>query len=487
MSFRKSAENYSTHFLSFVLLAIAQLVSIKVWVNLLSKEQYGALVTYSAAVGFLLIVSKLGLQHSTLRFYSDTQKKEDPLDTRVYHSTMAIGGIVLGLAVTGVLVVGALIVLGFRELPDLDALLLPAAVLVAVASASQTLMMFLRAKQRATQFGAIMVIQRYGQLAIAVALVWWVGREVANVFWGRSIAAGLVLVFLLVGLVRRGLVSPRSFSRPILGDAVRYGFPMVWVEAATQMLQMGDRLIMMPFLGKEAVAIYSVAYSTAFLGQSVIEQPVRASLIPIYLNKWAREGEEATRKFLAAALKYYSMVGIPAAVGLSWFAKDIILMVSKAEYVGGHLIVPMIIGPMIMYGAYCLYGAGLYIKKKPRVMMTSTGIAAVVSIALNLLLIPIFGIYGAAIATFVAYLVLTVTVFVRSRPYFAVPLDVISMVKYAVVAVATTWLVATVLADFHVLVRVAVVFVLYCLALLVVDRDVRHWVGVAVRRVRGRK
>ncbi len=485
MSFRKSAENYSAHFISFILLAVAQLVSIKVWVNLLSQEQYGQLVTYSVAVGFLLIVSKLGLQHSALRFYSDTQTKEDPLDTKVYHSTMTIGGIVIGLAVTGLLVLAALIYLGFRGQPELEVMLIPAAVLVAVASSSQTLMMFLRAKQRAAQFGTIMVAQRYGQLGLAVLLVLWLGAKVPNVFWGRSLAAGLVLVFLLSGLIRRGLVSPRNFSRSLLGDTISYGFPMVWVEAATQMLSMGDRLIMMPFLGAETVAIYSVAYATAFLGQSVIEQPVRASLIPIYLSKWAREGEDATRRFLGAALKYYSMVGIPAAVGLSWFAKDIVFMVSKADYVGGYRIVPMIIGPMIMYGAYCLYGAGLYIKKKPRVMMTSTGMAAVISITLNLLMIPRFGIYGAAYATAAAYSFLTVVVFVRSRRYFAVPVDLISMIKYAAVAIATTWLVATTLAGTHVLIRVGAVFVLYCLALLVVDRDVRHWVKVAVRKVRG--
>ena len=81
---------------------------------------------------------------------------------------------------------------------------------------------------------------------------------------------------------------------------------------------------------------------------------------------------------------------------------------------------------------------------------------------------------------------LSVLVFVRARPYFAVPVDVIAMVKYAVVAVATTWLAATVLADAHVLIRIGAVFVLYCLTMLVVDRDVRNVVKIVAGKVRGR-
>jgi O-antigen/teichoic acid export membrane protein len=486
MALRRTAGNYSAHFVSFGLLAVAQLVSIKIWTRFLSTEQYGLLVYYTGIVGFLLIASKLGLQHSALRFYSDTQKKEDPLDARVYHSTMAIGGIVIGLMLTGLLVLVAGGVLHFWEKPELDAILVPAAVLVAVASSSQTLMMFMRAKQQAALFGTVMVVQRYGQLALALLLVVSLGATVQNIFWGRSLAAGLIMIGLLAALVRRGLVSPRRVSRPLLGDAIRYGFPMVWVEAAIQMLSMGDRLIMKPFLGAGTVGIYNVAYATAFLGQSVIEQPVRASLIPIYLNLWAREGEEATRKFLAAALRYYSMVGIPTAIGLAWFAEDIVLMVSGPRFVSGYGIIPYIVGPMIMYGAYCLYGAGLYIKKKPRIMMTSTVMAAAVSVTLNLMLIPRFGIYGAAAATVVAYLFLSVVIFVRARPYFVVPVDVVAMLKYAVVAVAATWLAATVLADAHVVIKIGIVFVLYCLVMLAVDRDVRNVAKIVVGKVRGR-
>jgi O-antigen/teichoic acid export membrane protein len=485
MALRRFAGNYSAHFVSFVLLAVAQLVSIKIWTRILSQEQYGLLVYYTGIVGFLLIASKLGLQHAALRFFSDTQKRKDPLDSAVYHSTMTIGGIVMSLALTGVLTLGAKLVLDTYR-PDLAAVLLPAAVLVAVASSSGTVTMFLRAKQRAALFGTVMVVQRYGQLGIALLLVLTLGTRVQNIFWGRSIAAGAILLILLLDLVRRGLVSPKHVSRPLLADAVRYGFPMVWVELAAHFLQMGDRLVIEYFHGMEAVAVYSVAYAVALLGQSVIEQPVRASLIPIYLNLWTREGEDATRKFLAAALRYYSMVGIPTAVGLSWFAKDIILMLTTAEYVVGYRIVPYIIGPMILYGAYCLYGAGLYIKKKPRIMMTSTGAAALASIALNLALVPKYGIYGAAAATVAAYLVLSALVFIRARPYFKVPVDAIAMVRYAVIAVATTWLVATVLADMHVLIRIGAVFVLYCLAVLALDRDVRNIVKLGVGKLRGR-
>ena len=80
---------------------------------------YGLLAYYSSIVGFLLVASKLGLQHAALRFYSDTQKPDDPLNSRVYHSTMTIGGIAVSLVLTAFLTLGAKVVIDAWDRPDL--------------------------------------------------------------------------------------------------------------------------------------------------------------------------------------------------------------------------------------------------------------------------------------------------------------------------------------------------------------------------------
>jgi O-antigen/teichoic acid export membrane protein len=67
-----------------------------------------------------------------------------------------------------------------------------------------------------------------------------------------------------------------------------------------------------------------------------------------------------------------------------------------------------------------------------------TGIAAAINIVLNVVLIPRYGMIGAAIATLVAYVVLFVGMWVRARRVYPVPYQWRRVLTLAAVAVALT-------------------------------------------------
>jgi O-antigen/teichoic acid export membrane protein len=75
-----------------------------------------------------------------------------------------------------------------------------------------------------------------------------------------------------------------------------------------------------------------------------------------------------------------------------------------------------------------------------------TGIAAAINIALNIVLIPRYGMIGAAIATLVAYVVLFVGMWVRARSVYPVPYQwrrVLTLAGLAVALTAVGWAVGS--------------------------------------------
>jgi O-antigen/teichoic acid export membrane protein len=95
-----------------------------------------------------------------------------------------------------------------------------------------------------------------------------------------------------------------------------------------------------------------------------------------------------------------------------------------AEYWSGVYIVPIILFSYLMYGIYINLMAGIFIEKKTKYLPYITGAGVIINIAGNFLLIPPFGMYGAAIATFLSYFVMMVYIYYISEKFYHVKYEV---------------------------------------------------------------
>jgi O-antigen/teichoic acid export membrane protein len=92
----------------------------------------------------------------------------------------------------------------------------------------------------------------------------------------------------------------------------------------------------------------------------------------------------------------------------------------KSDYWSGMGIIPIILFGYYFNGVFSNFAAGFHISKKTDYLPLVVGIAAIVNIAINFLTIPIWGIYGAAWATFIAYFVSSSLLFLISRKVYPI-------------------------------------------------------------------
>jgi O-antigen/teichoic acid export membrane protein len=177
-----------------------------------------------------------------------------------------------------------------------------------------------------------------------------------------------------------------------------------------------DRWFMERYGLLEELGIYTVAYQLGLLVYYFLGA-VNKAYVPFFF-KTAEEDKNAKVVF-EDIIKYYSVLILSIGLGLSIFSREIItLMVTNKAYYGAIGVIPIIALAYTVDGYYYMSVNGIFYSKKTQVLALTTGITAVTDIILNAILIPRFGMYGAAIATTAAYTVLFILTYIVSQRYY---------------------------------------------------------------------
>lgn len=125
------------------------------------------------------------------------------------------------------------------------------------------------------------------------------------------------------------------------------------------------------------------------------------------------------------------LVSIPCALGLTILSEQIILLLSGEYYIEAIPVMRMMNPIIVVIGMGSLLGSQILIPMgKERYTLVSEIVGAVSNFTLNMILIPRYQAFGAAIATVTAESLVTATQFFFARKYFAISRFFLSMVKY---------------------------------------------------------
>ena len=129
---------------------------------------------------------------------------------------------------------------------------------------------------------------------------------------------------------------------------------------------------------------------------------------------------EAKRTY-AFVLTYLVVIASWLALGLGLLAPWLVRLLTQPQfYAGERVVAPLAFGG-VAYAAYIVMAIGVGRAKRTQFNWVITGFAAVVNVALNLILIPPYGIMGAAVATVAAYVVMFFGMTWYAQRVFPVP------------------------------------------------------------------
>jgi len=226
------------------------------------------------------------------------------------------------------------------------------------------------------------------------------------------------LIFALIGafiLIKHGSITT-FFSFYILKKMLYFSLPLVPSSVAIFAQNYIDRIMITNFLSLEKLGIYSCAFQIS----SVLLLFITAfsmSLTPLIYNEYKKA---ATPKNIAKTLNIYLFCAFCAGLGLILFLPELFHLFIGKQYYGAYLVIPSLVMSIILSGLY-IFTPGLAIRKKTKHIALINIIGMILNFVFNLILIPRYGIQGAAIATILSMLSVSLLYLYISQKYYKIP------------------------------------------------------------------
>jgi O-antigen/teichoic acid export membrane protein len=232
--------------------------------------------------------------------------------------------------------------------------------------------------------------------------------------------ANIVLLLLCLKWVNRGYTFSIDFA--LLKRLLVFSFPLMLAGVCGILMDVADRFIIDLYVDRSAVGIYSVAYKIGLV-MSLFVVSFRTAYLPYFLDLRGKvqSGAESAqsffgklrRSFLLLILVMLLILGVVMLLVPYLFKLKLFGFTLFGEaYLPAVSIVPYILLAYLFNGLAAFFSIGPYISGKSRHFLISDAIGLGGNIILNLLLIPTYGMKGAAIATMLGFFMATLYLFI---------------------------------------------------------------------------
>lgn len=271
-----------------------------------------------------------------------------------------------------------------------------------LSTVSGPLLAFLRMEQRSKAHVIITVIGAVVTTASTIILVMVCDYGLDGFILAGTISQAVItaLAFFVVGKDIPGVICWLDGLRMI-----RVGLPSVWGMTAFLVIDYGDRQLIERFLGLSALGVYAVGYSFGMITTVAVE--AFASSWPPFFMKYVDKRDEATVVF-SRVFRYYILFFSVVVVFFFSLAKPMTMLVTAPEFEHAWSIVGIVASSYALKGCYLIVLPGIYFAENLKWQSAIEWASAIVNLGLNILLIPVWGITGAAVATLLGFLCLPI-------------------------------------------------------------------------------
>lgn len=370
---------------------------------IISAESYGKVGLIVSGEFLLPILGFLGLDRTIIRFFHEKEKYQG--FTSTIFTTVTLAHLTLFLIYACFLFSESDSLIGIDKFPSLFILLINIYLLNVV----QIILNIQRVSENHKTYFAFRVIFQICKFVFVVGLSLYFKNE-----WGYLI--GVLISLIIVILYQFKLfLNELSFSinTKTLKTLMLFCWPFIFHSIAGNILGNVDRFILEEYVDLKIVGIYTFAFSLAssisfaFQGVSVYLEPL------IYKSKDVAERENKLayyNKFalLGGSILFIIITGSSEFVISNFFSSDYLASIPFIPIIGlGHLFMPF----------YFKANYRLVYNKKPMSIAQISISTAVISIALNLIFIPLFGVWAAAIISFSSLFLLSFLLILSSNSW----------------------------------------------------------------------
>lgn len=351
--------------------------------------------------GIAMLFAAIGIPAAIIKYVAEF--KDDRAKSDAIVSSGVITSLILGIVFSVLFYFLSGIFEGLFDMPGLPGLLKILSPVFPFALVGGALLGLLNGRREMKRYGTATILQSVLMLVVSVSLI-YCGFGVAGVVIGVVISSVGWCLYLL-------LITRDYFEITFEGYAKNtkkmlvFGAQIFGANAINMINYQADIILIGYFLTATDVGYYAVAVGLSKFFW-IIPQAIQTITYPATSEYWTTNNHSALQTMIDKSIKCTACVLLPIGLGVGFFAEEILTMIFGEGFSCSVVPLQILIIGTVIFGIFKSIGGSLLSIGRADLSLKITAMGALVNVLSNLLLIPLLGISGAAMATTLSFLLM---------------------------------------------------------------------------------
>jgi O-antigen/teichoic acid export membrane protein len=414
---------------------IVGFILIPIYTKHLAVSEYGIIGILEITAQILLTVFGMSIENGLMRWYWDKSHidKQKSIVFTVL-SIVTFVALCMNLIFQPVAEELALLLFDNSKHSILIQLMVLSASLQMIILLPITLM---RLQEKPVLFSVVSITRLVITLTLTIIFIVYLNRSIKGIYEAQIIGQVIVLLICAFYLARN---LKTIFETKIIRAMVSYSLPLAFANISAIFLTVSDRYLIKFLLGIHEVGIYSLGFKTSNTIKVFLITSIQLALSPVNFKMMS---DPDHKTFYSNVMVSFTYVVTIAVLFFSLYSREIIELISRnPAYWQAYQIIPIISFGYIFSVLKDTSAIGLHIVKNTKPFAYILILVLAINLALNMFLIPVLQIMGAAIANLTSQILFFVLVYIRSQKAYSIPynlkkISIMILVSVIIIVIGT--------------------------------------------------
>ena len=385
----------------------------------LSPKDYGSIELIVTSIVLLGYIANSGLNNAVQRYYWDelVSEKERP----VIVSTGLVTLTVFGLVLAGILLLASPFLVSYLESNNYSfgyIAVVSACMLIVLQQNNQYIIDVTRLHFAPYKYLVLTNLKKTGTALLGLLFVVYLDKGIDG-YIGVQAATLIVLLPIGIYLIKRDITL--EFDKKWFKKLVSFGYPFIFVSIAYWLFGSMDRWMLAALSSVEETGIYSISFR--FSGIALFVSVAFGQAWSPYAMKIKTDQPDNYKKIYTKVLYVLLLVMFLIGGGLAMLSGEILYLFMPSDYYASALPMSILCFGIVFKSTQQVTALGISLEEKTYWFARIAWITAGFNLIANWFLIPPLGALGAAIATAVSYLLITVLYLYYTQQLHPLPLS----------------------------------------------------------------
>ncbi len=417
MSIKDLGKQSLIYGIGHVLARLITFLLLPLYTHTFTQGEYGALSLAYAFMGFALIVYRYGMDTALMKF--SVQKKG--VQRGKYITLIIVTQLITSSLFTSILYLTRLstaeYVLGTYQ-PEWISYL---AIILFFDALWNLPLLILRSEEKAIPYILLSLLNVILTMVLNILFVVYWGEGIEGVFKANIIASVFIFLASLPIVIKRMVFD--FFEKDIFLKVMGFALPFLPAGIFTMVMELADRYLLEFYLSTAEVGLYSAGKKMGMLGLTVV-MGFNMGWTPYFLKQG--ENKDSRIQFSKITTLFLGLMGFITLLVSIWVSNIMRIKIGGGTLIGAEFwdcepVVKIVLFGYFFFGTYVIQLPGVYIKEITKWVPIFRICGAFSLIMLCVILIPQIGFIGAAYSVLFAFVLMSISIYIRLYNIYKVP------------------------------------------------------------------